>query len=942
MVSAMRRVFLPLLGWSAISLVYAATPAIHSSIGPLAIREVNPAWLSSGVFAALAADGAFGTVGTKTARLAVNGAPKGQPPAILDARVGANIRLGTDPAVLPASQNGQAEPHVYRSASNPLTLLATFQEGRFSDAGSLDCGYSVSRDGGLTWTRALIPQLTASSGGTYNRATDPVAAIGPQGDMYLNTLGSISGAFDLAAVVVSRSTDNGATWIAPVTVFRSTSTQVMPDKEWIAVNDFPNSPNAARLVVTWTNFTSNSSGASTGNNLLAATSDDRGTTWSSPVAITPQGANNQGSQPVFFPDGTLGVVYVTFANSNTETLFSIDFKRSIDGGRTFPATSTTVVPSVTGWDDPELREGIFLPSATVARNSGDLFVTYVAVVNGTPRVMVTKSSDKGGSWTAPVIASDNPTDDAVMNPAIATTPDGRTVSVVFLDKRNAGDGANYLDLYAAQSFDGGQTWQPNIRLSDITSDIRYAPQTTRGYMLGDYLGVAPSLAADEPCVAIWCDTRAGNSDPFTVRFIPAATANYDTWRLARAVGPGSDDPDQDGVPNVLEYALGTDPNTAETGDTLVLNALSNGDVIAAIAVRNDLQGDITLVGTTNDGNAVALQSTPDARIAPSVIPPAGLAWRTFSIHGLPQGTRLSPAMTTYTDALDARTPGLQVSSTEMATIGTDSRLINVSSRGVVGAGMNQMIVGFVLDGQKTMLIRATGPALAAFGVSNTLTHPQLTLTPQGNSAAVLATNTAWQQSGASSDLFARLGAFPFAAGSSDAAIVPTLGAGGYTAVVSGVNGETGAAMVEAYDADPVPGDPAGARILDLSTRGPVGATDATALIGGFVINGTQPRRILIRAVGPTLSQFSVTGVLADPVLRVYQRGAVIAANDDWQITRSRAAVAATAQRVGAFSLNAASLDASLLLTLAPGLYTANITGYSGTTGVALVEVYDAN
>ncbi|MEI2765490.1 MAG: hypothetical protein V9F82_07370 [Dermatophilaceae bacterium] len=102
-----------------------------------------------------------------------------------NARVGANVRLGDDPVELPTTQNGQAEPHLARSAVNPELLLATFQDGRFSaGGGAISCGYAVSRAAeGSTWTRALIPQLTVASGGRFFRATDPVAGIGPQGDL---------------------------------------------------------------------------------------------------------------------------------------------------------------------------------------------------------------------------------------------------------------------------------------------------------------------------------------------------------------------------------------------------------------------------------------------------------------------------------------------------------------------------------------------------------------------------------------------------------------------------------------------------------------------------------------------------------------------------------------------------------------------------------------
>ncbi|HEV3148971.1 MAG TPA: hypothetical protein VGZ24_10020, partial [Chthoniobacterales bacterium] len=96
--------------------------------------------------------------------------------------MGANIRLGNDPPALPPNMRAQAEPHITRSIGNADSLVATFQEGRFTTSGAVDCGYSISHDGGLTWTRALIPNLTTASGGPYPRATDPVAGINLNGN----------------------------------------------------------------------------------------------------------------------------------------------------------------------------------------------------------------------------------------------------------------------------------------------------------------------------------------------------------------------------------------------------------------------------------------------------------------------------------------------------------------------------------------------------------------------------------------------------------------------------------------------------------------------------------------------------------------------------------------------------------------------------------------
>lgn len=130
------------------------------------------------------------------------------------------------------------------------------------------------------------------------------------------------------------------------------------------------------------------------------------------------------------------------------------------------------------------------------------------------------------------------------------------------------------------------------------------------------------------------------------------------------------------------------------------------------------------------------------------------------------------------------------------------------------------------------------------------------------------------------------------------------------------------------------------RITNISTRGQVGVSNP--LIAGFVITGDQRKRLLIRAVGPTLSSFGVTGALADPRIEVLFGSTVIATNNDWTETAVVAQVTATSPTVGAFPLNANSKDAAMVLQLNPGAYTVQIRGANGTTGTALVEIYDAD
>jgi hypothetical protein len=137
---------------------------------------------------------------------------------------------------------------------------------------------------------------------------------------------------------------------------------------------------------------------------------------------------------------------------------------------------------------------------------------------------------------------------------------------------------------------------------------------------------------------------------------------------------------------------------------------------------------------------------------------------------------------------------------------------------------------------------------------------------------------------------------------------------------------------------PAGGNAAGGAFVNLSTRALVGSGDAT-LIPGLVIGGTSARRVLVRAVGPTLAGFGVGGALADPVLTVFRGGTVIADNDNWQNQAASAEVATVALASGAFALPAGSRDSALVLTLEPGAYTLEVTGAGGTAGVALVEAY---
>lgn len=265
-----------------------------------------------------------------------------------------------------------------------------------------------------------------------------------------------------------------------------------------------------------------------------------------------------------------------------------------------------------------------------------------------------------------------------------------------------------------------------------------------------------------------------------------------------------------------------------------------------------------------------------------------------------------------------------------------SRLVNLSSRAIAGSGENALIAGVVVADTeaKRYLSRAIGPGLAAFGASGVVPDPQLSIFAAGG--VELFRNNGWADGPDAQQLpsYARaVGAFPLGSGSRDSALANTLTANAYTVQVTAPSGQNGVALAELYELD------ANGRTVNLSTRAYV-RTDEGVLIGGFVVAGAAYKRMLIRAVGPTLGGFGVANALIDPVLTVFSGTKVVATNDRWEAAENPAAVIAASKNAGAFALAAGSQDAAMLLTLPPGAYTLEVKGKAGAEGVALLEIYE--
>lgn len=275
-------------------------------------------------------------------------------------------------------------------------------------------------------------------------------------------------------------------------------------------------------------------------------------------------------------------------------------------------------------------------------------------------------------------------------------------------------------------------------------------------------------------------------------------------------------------------------------------------------------------------------------------------------------------------------PPVRVNHIISRSIGTVS---NFSVRSAVGTGAQTFIVGFASSGgeAETLLLRGIGPGLGPLGVLNALPDPRLDLY-RGNFR--LAENDNWSADSGAADIAARFRAFPLAPNSRDAALVlHELPANVYTAHLTAATPGTGVALIELFAGTGASGLPRS--LLNVSARTQVG-TGENILIAGFVISGDTDRTVLIRAAGPALNAFNVTGALADPKLTLFSGNVPIAENDNW---RTSPEFVDLSRATGAFDFVARSRDAVLLLTLPPGLYTAQISGLNNTAGIALVEVY---
>ena len=364
-------------------------------------------------------------------------------------------------------------------------------------------------------------------------------------------------------------------------------------------------------------------------------------------------------------------------------------------------------------------------------------------------------------------------------------------------------------------------------------------------------------------------------------------------------------------------------NTMTAADAIAaLPRLNFGSPFDALPLRNYTSGPIkvpNLVSIPTITHIVPLTAMSDnGNVSVAV------SGSKVLVSGVTVGT--SHVTVTTTD-LDGVTNSQMFTVTVVAAPG---RPVNLSTRMQVGTGDNALIAGFIMRGSaaKRLVIRALGPST---GLGGAVANPTLEL--HDATGATIATNDNWGDAANKQDV----SDFGFAPGSPNESVILTTvpsdpSFASYTVVMRGANNTTGLGVVEVYDIDSGPGS----TLLNIATRGQVG-TDPNALIGGFIMGGTESKQILVRATGPSLAAFGIPNVLADPILELHDmNGALIDSNDNWMDSPQKPQIQAS----GLAPTD--TKESAVLRTLAPGAYTAVVRGVSNGTGVGTVEIYQLN
>ena len=452
--------------------------------------------------------------------------------------------------------NAEVEPRVAVNPKDPTNIIGVWQQDRWSDGGANGLLTGVSHDGGKTWTRIFAAFSTCAggtsqNGGGYERSSDPWVTFTPNGDAYQISL-SFTDSNNSSAILVSKSSNGGDTWGAPVAL----KADVNPtdggfnDKEAITAD-----PNDAKYVyAVWDR------GTATDQPMWFSRTTDGGATWEQPKIIRNPATTSFviGSQIVVRPNGDLIALYASVGAGDREepgraltdtTTPGIFILRSTDKGGTWSEpikvadfTAVGVVDPKTGQD---LRTADIIPDIAVNHKTGALYVTWqdgrFSKFNH-EAIAFAKSLDGGLTWSKPKRISRS-SRYAAFTPTISVADDG-TIGVSYYDFRKFKKSSPTLatNYWLATSRNGGKTWHETALYPSF--DMRIAPYA-RGLFVGDYQGLA---SAGNTFVALFVAANTGQTANRTDVYSRSVSTK---GRIVGATYAAADAPADAGTPPVL-------------------------------------------------------------------------------------------------------------------------------------------------------------------------------------------------------------------------------------------------------------------------------------------------------------------------------------------------------------------------------------------------------
>jgi hypothetical protein len=447
-------------------------------------------------------------------------------------------------------RQAEVEPNVSANPARPNNLIGVWQQDRFSNGGALGLVAGYSTDTGKTWAEAPLPFSRCVPGGLpYDRASDPVVSIGPDGRAYAVSLSftpnDLAPNFTTAdAIAAATSTDGGRTWQRVRVLDQDTNGDVQGflDKEWVVAD--PARPGVA--YATWDHFTPNPDGSFHVPARFSRTADG-GQTWSAPVTIAAIPTDEAATIDTPIVDPRTGTVYVFFNWSTPNKPDRLAFVKSTNRGLTWSAPQAITTVGTVGVTDPNngkpLRTGDSLFSATINPLTGRLYLAWQSARFSSGQYdesLLITSGNAGRTWTSPKVVSTRYGGPAFL-PTIAVNTAGQ-VGLTWYDFRHDDPATPPLttDVWFRTVNATGTQLSDEQHLSG-PFNFAAAPDAG-GRFVGDYEGLTAVGSRFHPFFAITnCQLScpANRTDIYTAAVTPTATTRPSTDTVTPGQRPGT-------------------------------------------------------------------------------------------------------------------------------------------------------------------------------------------------------------------------------------------------------------------------------------------------------------------------------------------------------------------------------------------------------------------